>query len=224
MSDLLEGPRLKTKLDGALSPIMERIGLVWRGDYHWLEPGSPPLRKAVHFLLLKGGGAVLSWGVCLNFVPLISGQRLVYHGTFKTAKMDVFEWPDSYSDSFVRSERFDGVECSTDQFDASLARHSFKVLPAVHSWLGRMNTIDDVEAELLRQINSGVSAHRLHSPRQQYVLAFIQAAKGDAASGARTLRSIDRDDFEGAWGKLETALSNARAKFLKGTSGGAPEL
>ena len=89
----IAGEALKATLDEFVSPRLSRYRTMWRGDNPWVEEGERPVRRMVRFLPLKGARGLLSWGYSLGLVPLISGNCLRYHRTFKSARVDVFEWP-----------------------------------------------------------------------------------------------------------------------------------
>src|SRR5579864_5581824 len=134
----LEGSALKARLDEFVSPQMLTLGLTWRGDYRWVEQGHQSIRRIVDLRLLKSRfSAVTGWGLSLSFVPTISGARLAYHRTFKSARPDLFEWPDSYSASFAGSISYQRNDLRIEAFDRSLKDHMNEVLPAIISWFDR---------------------------------------------------------------------------------------
>jgi hypothetical protein len=175
----IDGSALKVKLDEVVTPKMRELGLIWRGDYSWVEPGDVAIRRIVTCYLLKGACAVFRWGLSLSFLPLPSGSRLAYHRTFKSARPDVFEWPDSYNAAFSVAGPFQRIHCWTAVVDRSLEQYLGSVIPDMAAWFAKVQTIDDIQVELLRQIASPAPAYRLHYPRQGYVLAFVEAVRGD---------------------------------------------
>ena len=56
---------MKEALDTVLSPTLFRFGVVWRGDYTWVEPGERKIRRIIRFTQLKGSSAVITWGLCV---------------------------------------------------------------------------------------------------------------------------------------------------------------
>jgi hypothetical protein len=159
-------------------------------------------------MLLKGAGAVFTRGLSLGFVALVSGSRVTYHRTFKSARPDVFDWPDSYRASFSGT-RFQGIERRTHAFGRSLAQYPPTVVPDLVSWFERMRTIDDVEVQLPRQIASPLSAYRGHSPRQNHVLAFVRAARGDLTAAREILYTTQPNAQNGSCPR-EVALMNTK--------------
>jgi hypothetical protein len=78
---LIEGERLKEILNETITPLLSPLGLIWRGDYHWVGETNNTIRKIFSYDLCKGGRGTFSWGICTDFIPLPSGSRLVYHRT-----------------------------------------------------------------------------------------------------------------------------------------------
>jgi hypothetical protein len=206
---ILLGQALKARLDVLVTPKMRELGLRWRGDYSWVEPGSLAIRRIVTCCLLKGAGAVFSWGLSLGFVPLLSGSRVTYHRTFKSARPDVFEWPASYRVGFSAAGPFQRIETWTSIFERSLAQYLPTVVPDLVSWFERVQTIDDIEGELRRQIVNPFPAYRTHYPRQTHVLAFVRAAAGDLTEGREILVGAPQDEPGGS-SVLEAALMSTR--------------
>src|ERR1700683_3395522 len=136
---------MKEKLEAMLSPRLSALGVIWRGDYHWVEPGDIAVRRGGGFNLLKGFGAVMSWGLSLSFIPNISRSRLVYHRTMRSARPDVFEWPRSYRESFSGSEFFAKVDCRSGVFEHSLESYFSGIAPEVMGWFQRVGSIDSIE-------------------------------------------------------------------------------
>ena len=57
-------------------------------------------------------------------------------------------------------------------------------MPELAAWFGRLRTLDDIRNELEAQIASPLLAYRMHHPRQEYVLAFVTAAKAALGKGS----------------------------------------
>ena len=82
----------KTLMDQVLSPLMEReLGLTHLGGYLWAGPWEDHRRKIVQVFLTNQAYGTLQWGWSLGFVPHVSGKKLAWHRTDKSARLDVWE-------------------------------------------------------------------------------------------------------------------------------------
>jgi len=61
----------------------------------WVDGSQPPVRRMFELQLLKGAGIKACWGFSLDFVPHISGGRVRWHRSDKTAMLDVMVDPRS---------------------------------------------------------------------------------------------------------------------------------
>lgn len=203
--------RTSYSIDSILSPKFAKLGLVWRKDNHWVEPDDTPIRRMVRFARLKGDSAVLDWGLSLSFVPTPSGSRLVYHRTWQAARPDVFEFPHSYRQSFSGSASFERIDCRDGFMDSSLVGYFSSVAPELVNWFERVRSIESVERELERQVQSADWSYRVHHPSPRLVLAFVKAARGDRAGSMGLLEDAlcDSADEEQAT-RLRLALAKTK--------------
>ena len=82
----------KTLMDQVLSPLMEReLGLTYLGGCLWAGPWEDHRRKLVQVFLVNQAYGTLQWGWSLDFVPHVSGKKLAWHRTDKSARLDVWE-------------------------------------------------------------------------------------------------------------------------------------
>jgi hypothetical protein len=200
--------RLKI-LDASLSPKLAEFGVLWRKDGNWVEPGDIPIRRVIKFALLKGTSAVIEWGLSLTFVPAVSGSQVIYHRTWRAARLDLFEYPESYRRSFSGLRSFERVDCRDEFFEPSLIEYFHRIAPEIAGWFERNGTIEAIEQELEAQVRSQDCAYRVHHPRPLFVLAFLKAAKGDLAL-ANNMLTESLDDNSDA--ETVAALLQALAK------------
>jgi hypothetical protein len=207
----MQGPALKRKLNEIVSPHLARFGVDWLGDYRWVQPGDIAIRRIVNFVLMKGAGAIISWGYSFSFVPAISGQRLTYHRTLKSAKADLLEFESSYVSNVTGGPRYREVIRDAGYFDATLDEYLREVLPQIEGWWERTSCIDEIEAELEDQCRCA----NFHHPSPKYVLAFIMAARSDRTGAKSRLDEWlgERARFSSSVGsKLKGALAAALAE------------
>lgn len=200
---LFEGQALKDLLDRIVTPIVEPLGLRWRGDYYWIGESEGGIRKVLHYTLLRGRGT-FTWGVCLDFVKMPSGNKLVFNRTYKAAKLHLFERAPGYVASFYGTYIGDGEGtgvCSHARHhaDRTISQSIAFLLNDIRTTFERMSTLDGVIAEAERQI-AEIGRHdniyRHHSPPPAYVLAFLYSEAGRHQEALATLDSIrDEQDF-----------------------------
>jgi hypothetical protein len=205
----LNADSTKQKLHLLLSPKLSELGVLWRGDDHWVEPGDSAIHRIVRLVRLKGLDAVITWGVSLSLVPALSASRVVYHRTMRAARLDVFEWPQSYRESFSGSVLFARVDCRNDFFERSLTEYFSGIAPELAGWFERVRSIESIDQELERQVRSPELAYRLHHPSPAFVLAFVKAARGDLSTAERMLAATLPDSTDG---EQLTALRLALAR------------
>lgn len=59
------------------------------GPLTWVRSTDAPIRQMFRFFQWKGGVLAPSWGLSLDFVPHVSGSKLKWHRTPKSALMDL---------------------------------------------------------------------------------------------------------------------------------------
>jgi len=55
----------------------------------WVDGSQPPVRRMFELQLLKGASIGARWGFSLDYVPHISGGRVRWHRSDKTAMLDI---------------------------------------------------------------------------------------------------------------------------------------
>jgi hypothetical protein len=106
---LIDAATLQQILDEVLSPRLERLGLIKAANYIWHEPTLKEIRQGFSYSLLKGAQGIFTWGVNLDFLPMISSGKVVYHKSAKKYVHHLFEWTDEYANSFSGGQLVDGV-------------------------------------------------------------------------------------------------------------------
>ncbi len=196
-------------LDDFVTPKLAKLGLQWRNDNSWVEPGDIAIRRIVRFVPLKGISAVMEWGLSLSFVPHFSGRRLVYHKTFRAARFDLFEWPRSYRESFSGSIHFARVDCRNEVFRNSMESYFHSIIPEIDGWFNRVRSLETIEMELEQQIENPDLSYKVHHPSPMFVLAFARAATGQTETAKKLLSNTHHD----SWDEMQVnALQLALAK------------
>jgi hypothetical protein len=72
-----------------LRDFLPPLGLTERTMRSWIDGAHFPVRRLFEIKLLKGASMKANWGFSLDFVPHITGGRLQWHRTDRTAILDV---------------------------------------------------------------------------------------------------------------------------------------
>lgn len=163
-------------LDETISPRLEKNGLVRTGNYQWHETTVKQIRCGFSYMHLKGAAGTFSWGVNLDFVPLVINGKIVYHKSAKNYLHHLFEWPDEYANSFYGGELNGGV---TTHFGAKKARHAIVRLfnqyeEKIMAWYNRNSTLEALIQTAELQLTEG-QHYNLQTPGARYILPFLYA-------------------------------------------------
>lgn len=173
---LVETTTLQLLLEEILTPQLAQLGLTKTGTYTWHEHTVKEIRRGFSYSLLKGGSATLTWGVCLDFLPVIAGNKLVYYKPARQYCHHLFEWPEAYSNSFVKAQNVGGTASHWGYKEArkSITRLFNNYLPVIKDWYNSANSIETLLAIAQKQVAIGIP-YTLHHPSPDYVLAFLYA-------------------------------------------------
>jgi len=190
---------LKQLLDKEVSPLLLKRNLQYDGQYTWYGEMENHMRKSVSVFLLKGTVGIFKWSVTFDFIPLPSGERLVYSRTEKNIKAHLFELPDDYLQSFRGSSglevwkksackfsRHGKQENPTDDISAQIRTAFVADVEKLSHLHDECTTIADalkvVDDKLNSQNNMDIF-HRLFPPSPIYVKAFLLTATGKKREG-----------------------------------------
>lgn len=168
---------LQQMLEEILTPQLAQLGLNQTGKYTWHEHTVKEIRRGFSYSLLKGGSATLTWGVCLDFLPVIAGNKLVYYKPARQYCHHLFEWPEAYSNSFLKTQSVVGGTAS--HWGDKEARKSINdlfnnQLPVIKAWYNNAATVEALLTIAQKQVAMGIP-YTLHHPSPDYVLAFLYA-------------------------------------------------
>jgi len=86
---LLSATERDTIVSTHLQEHLPQAGLTERAPRSWVDGSQAPVRRLFEIQLLKGAAMKACWGWSLDFVPHISGGRVCWHRTDKTARLDI---------------------------------------------------------------------------------------------------------------------------------------
>jgi hypothetical protein len=76
-------------LEQALSEVLVPLGLAAVSPRRWVHTQAGSARRLLEVRAMKGAALQLWWGFSLDYVPHISGGKLRWHRTVKSAMLDV---------------------------------------------------------------------------------------------------------------------------------------
>jgi hypothetical protein len=182
-------------LNEIISPRLSNRELVWNGKYLWFDQPKNSVRQVFGYSRLKGETGTFVWGVCIDFVPTISSNKLKFHRTDKSVTQHLFEWTDEYSNSFFGGQLDGGITTHWGKRETKNSIHRLfdKYEQKINKWFDRASTIENLINIAEQQIKTGKS-YNLHSPDQGVVLAFLQAKTNQLDNATKTINLLTLDD------------------------------
>lgn len=194
-TELVDNHTVGQILNEIISPRLSNRGLVWNGNYLWFDQPKNSIRQVFKYLRLKGEAGTFVWGVCLDFVPTISSNKLKYHRTDKGVTQHLFEWTDEYSNSFTGGLMSGGITTHWGKRETKDSIHRLfnKYEQKINKWFDRASTFDNLIDIAEYQIKTG-NSYNFHSPDQRLVLAFLEAKTHQLDSATQTLNLLALDN------------------------------
>ena len=192
----MDADGLKKLLDEVITPVVISLGMEQKGDYLWYYPGANEIRFGLQYSQIKGDQGTLTWGLCLNYVPLISGNTLRFCRTEKSFKFHLFEWTNEYSNSFSGCKMTNGVVAHSDikRTKESLQNLIKRYIPKIQHWLETLQSTDQIIKCAELQINEG-KHYKLHYPNPKYILPFLYAKQHISDMSKEQFEALDLGYF-----------------------------
>lgn len=220
----------KALMDEVLSPLMEReLGLIYLGGYLWAGPWEDHRRKIVQVFLINQAYGTLQWGWSFDFVPHVSGKKLAWHRTDKSARLDVWEVSRDFIKAGTRGDtrkRREAVVFSA--YGPSRAsvedrhRRAFQtLLPLIRAYYAGTGTPERMLGSMETAL--GDSYYRFTQAVPLTVsAAFLAAALGRAERGKELLAGLDwTDEYRDTARLLEEKLAKQPQLWEGATSNDA---
>ena len=194
-TELVDSHRVGQILNEIISPRLSNRGLIWNGKYLWFDQPKNSMRQVFGYSRLKGETGTFVWGVCLDFVPTISSNKLKFHRTDKSVTQHLFEWTDEYSNSFFGGQLDGGITTHWGKQETKNSIHRLldKYEQKINNWFDRASTFQNLIEIAEQQIKKGKS-YTLHSPDQRLVLAFLQAKTNQFDNATKTINLLTLED------------------------------
>ena len=193
-TELVDSHTVGQILNEIISPRLSNRGLIRNEKYLWFDQPKNSVRQVFGYSRLKGETGTFVWGVCFDFVPTISANKLKFHRTDKSVTQQLFEWTDEYSNSFSGGRLEGGI---TTHWGKRETKNSIiclfdKYEQKINKWFDRASTFENLIDIAEQQIKTGKS-YNLHSPDQRIVLAFLQAKTNQLDNATRTINKLTID-------------------------------
>lgn len=193
-----------TEFHGQVSDTISRVlaphGLTFEKNGTWLGDGSPA-RPMFELLEWKGAMFTPRWGVALDFVPHIAGERAVWHRTRKSARADIHVQPVS-SLADIEMSMFKSSTRRPHHIESILALCLDKAVPF---WERAQNpaNLPDLLEDAMASSAPEQFFHYRDTMDCMIARAFIPAYLGEIDSAETAWLEIEdlarRDREEGAW-------------------------
>ncbi len=170
------------------------------------------IRSGLQYSFLKGNQGTFTWGLCINYVPLISGNNLRFCRTEKSFKFHLFEWTDEYSNSFMGGKMTNGVVVHSDSKKTRQALVNLvrMYVPKIQHWLENLRSIDQIINCAELQVSIG-KHYNLHYPNAKYILPFLFAKQHLSNQALLQFQFLDLHYFNDS----ETVRDKAHIYLLK---------
>ena len=208
---IIDAKVLQELLDEILTPKLKQIGLTKSTNYSWHEQTLKEIRHGFTYNLLKGSSGTFTWGVNLDFLPILHGDKIEYHRTAKKYTHHLFEWTNEYSNSFFSGQMKNGV---TTHFGFKEAKKSITILferyeQSIIQWFDTAKTIENLVDITERQIKTG-NHYNIHSPSPKYILPFLYAKKHQVDKAIELFDKLELFHFD----NNESAKEKVKAKLF----------
>ncbi len=178
-------------LQETISDRLEKKGFKWDKNSFWFTDNSNSIRQVLKYVKLKGEQGTISWGVCLDFIPTISGNKIKFHHTEKSVTLHLFEWTDEYANSFYRKQLDNGMTTHWGEHEAkqSISKLFDNYEKRIFDWFEKTNSIDNLIEIATRQTQTGKS-YNMHSPNTKFILSFLLAKSGQLEKAITTFEEL----------------------------------
>ena len=183
-------------LDEIVTPRLQQIGLTKATSYSWHEQVLKEIRLGFSYAQLKGAAGTFTWGINLDFLPIVQHDKIEYYKSAKKYMHHLFEWTDEYSSSFIGGQLINGV---TTHLGLKDSKKSIRTLferyePKIIKWFDNTNNLENLIDIAKRQVKFG-KYYDIHFPRPKYVLAFLYAKANKSDEAIKLFDTLDLSYF-----------------------------
>jgi len=192
--DPVNSETLKEILNKHISPVLSKIGLEWDGNNQWISPSENTTRKIFKHQVGKGLMGTFIWGISYDFLPIISGGKIILQRTFKSAKPHLFE-NSITTNAFgnTKSDLQNGITTTWGEKECnkSVSELILKKEQEIFDWFNNASTFQGSLDIANRQMTN--NNYNTHWPNPKYVAAFLKAKIGDKENGLALLEQVQNE-------------------------------
>jgi len=189
---------LASKIDELVGAELSPLGFKRTRPRRWVQTAQSPIRGIFEFQAIKGASYSARWGLSLDFVPLLRGDRLRWKRTANTARFDLCIDP---IDEYGMLPDWCSFSHLAPPSEAKMAAVAKEATRAAKLDFGRANSIADVVAMFRERAAKRFRRFSLENYRQTHLVWGLSLiAVGEPSEGERHLElfcarfSIDRHD------------------------------
>lgn len=170
-----------------VTPRLTKIGLKnWNGKYTWFSDfNDDGIKHVVEYNVFKGFGGSFSFGNCFEYVPTISGKKLINHRTDKSTKIIYFKRLEGWQESLDKNKPINPDRITTineQKFRDSLERVLFTNIPKLKNWFNEKTTLEENISGLVEDVKNPAFEIGQRIISSEYILAFLFKQKKDFKS------------------------------------------
>jgi len=194
---IVDAKTLQQLLGETLTPRLQRIGLTKATKYGWHEQTRQEIRRGFSYTQLKGATGTFTWGVTIDFLPVVRGNKVEYYNAPKKYMHHLFEWTDEYTNSFVGGQLQGGVTThwGFKESKKSIGDLFDKYEKKISEWFDSASTIESLTNIAEQQIAIG-KHYDIHFPRPKYVLPFLYAKDLHLDKAIQAFDTFDLYNFD----------------------------
>ncbi|WP_299626860.1 hypothetical protein [uncultured Tenacibaculum sp.] len=160
------------------TPKFTEIGLNnWNGKYLWFSDfNDEGIKHVVEYNVLKGFAGAFTFGNCFNFIPTISGKRLINHRTEKSTKILYLKKTEGWQKSIETQRHLNPDKINTmneKKFRQTLEKVLNKNLLKISTWFKENNTNEKNINSLKKDVENPPFEIGTRIISFEYLLAFL---------------------------------------------------
>ncbi|WP_103070857.1 hypothetical protein [Aquimarina sediminis] len=197
-----------------VTPKFAEIGLNnWNGKYLWYSNfNENGIKHVIEYNVFKSFGGSFSFGNCFDFIPSISGKKLINHRTDKSTKVIYFKRLEGWQESFEKNKPINPDKISTvneQKFRNSLNQVLSNNISKLEKWFSEKTTIEENISGLKKDVEFPTFEIGQRIISSEYILAFLYKQKGDLKSAEFWIKEHFK---KGINSELEIELLTKRIK------------
>ena len=206
---------MQTLLDEIVTPKLLKRGFDKKGNYGWRNDNNK-FRRGIGYTRLKGAAGTFLWGINIDFIPIVRSNRIEYYKTCKRFLTHLSEGTDEYRNSFSGGDIKNGIAShwGLKKAERTITNLFERYEEKIFEWFDKTDSVGQLIEIALQQI-AHVNFYNIHSPRPQFVLAFLYAKANDINKAINVFETLEMYQFDNS----EEIKEKTKAKLLMLTAG-----